>query len=154
SSDSGKDKEKPKEQPKAPPKPDLPKVFIDEDFRTPYEKKLTLPEGWESDAFRIVKENELHGLEVSKPKDVQYVKLPPLTLIGNFYLEGVYHMDRPEFANYHTLRILLENPKRGAPLLVVFDWQGKILNGDDPRLPPPGYKPLLPTHFLLKREGK
>jgi hypothetical protein len=130
-------------------KPGEPRVLIDEDFRTPYEKKLAVPEGWEGDAFRVVKENEQYGLEVSKPSGVSFVKVPPLTLSGDFSIEGAYFLDRA-----HALTLSLENRKNSAALPVVFDWEGKVVIGNDPRLPPPSYKPLAPTHFLVKREGK
>jgi serine/threonine protein kinase len=134
-------------------KPDWPQVLIDEHFCKTYQNKLAIPNAWKGDAFRVVKGNDQCWLEVSKPTGDHFVTLPPLTLSGNFSIEGVYFMDRPEFANYHKLIISLENRKKSVLLPVVFDWAGKVLIANDARLPPQGYQPLLPTHFLLKREG-
>jgi formylglycine-generating enzyme required for sulfatase activity len=125
-------------------------VLIDEDFRTPYEKKLALPEGWEGDAFRVGKENELYYTEVSRSSEVHFAKLPPLTLSGNFSIEGVYYLDQP----HQSLTLSLENRARSTVLPIVFSWDGRVVIDKDDRLPPQGYKPLKPTQFLVQRQGK
>jgi serine/threonine-protein kinase len=125
-------------------------VLIDEDFRTPYEKKLALPEGWEGDAFRVGKENELYYTEVSRSSEVHFAKLPPLTLSGNFSIEGVYYLDQP----HQSLTLSLENRARSTVLPIVFSWNGRVVIDKDDRLPPQGYKPLKPTQFLVQRQGK
>ena len=135
------------------PNPNLPKVLVDEDFSTPYKNKLTIPENWEEgEAFRVIKlkdANEKHALELGRPTGVHFVKLPPLTLSGDFYIEGVYSL-----GYYQKFTVSLENRQRSALLTIVFDFTGGVLIEKDARLPPPGYVQHKPTHFLLKREGK
>jgi hypothetical protein len=141
-----KAKDTQKEQPKA----DAVKVVVDEDFRTTLEKKLTLPEGWTGDAFRVVKDNEEPCLEVGKATGEAFVTVPlSSSLSGNFAIEGVFLLDQP-----HKLVVRLESRKTNALLPIVFDSTGKILIGDDARSAPPNYKPHTPTQFLLQREGK
>ncbi len=139
------------------PLPPGPQVLVEENFRTTAEKQLTLPDGWSGDAYRVVKDADGQPcLEVSKPKGNPELMLPPLrvSLSGNFSVEGVVVMDRPEFANYHTLAVLLGSSKGSKPLVLVIDWAGKVLINDDARLPPPNFKPLKPIHFVLTRQGK
>jgi serine/threonine protein kinase len=137
------------EEPKEQPKPVQPQVFIDEDFRTAFKNKLNIPEGWtEGDAFRIVKLNEEPCLEISTPTGAPFVTLPPVKLSGNFSIEGLYFLD---FHNKLTLH--LENRKTNVNLLVVIDFTGAVHIGDSPSVPLPGYKPGLPTQFLLTRKG-
>ncbi len=132
---------------------DLPRVLVDEDFSTPYQQKLTIPENWEEgEAFRVIKlkdANEKHAMELGRPTGVHFVKLPPLTLSGDFYIEGVYSL-----GYYQKFTVSLENRQRSALLTIVFDFTGGVLIEKDARLPPPGYVQHKPTHFLLKREGK
>ncbi|HWG44795.1 MAG TPA: serine/threonine-protein kinase [Gemmataceae bacterium] len=133
------------------PPSNLPRILVDEDFRAPYEKKLTIPENWEEgEAFRVIKDNEKHALEVGKPTGLHFVKLPPVTLNGDFYIEGIYAL----ILHTHKLTISLESRQKSALLTVVFDWDGKVLIDNDARLAPADYVHLKPTHFLLRREGK
>ncbi len=131
-----------------------PQVLIDEDFRKAYEEKQ-LPKGWEGDAFRVIKENDLYALEDSRLKDAHFVNVPlSKSLAGNFAIEGVYWMGNPAWANHHLLTISLSNRSKSALLAIVFDWDGHVTVGDEPMSPPPNHKPLLPTDFVVKREGK
>ncbi|HEY7310888.1 MAG TPA: serine/threonine-protein kinase [Gemmataceae bacterium] len=144
------DKDKGKDSTNAPPKADEPVVLVDEDFRSTYEKKLAIPEKWvEGEAYRVIKDNDKCALEVGKPTGLHFVRLPPVLLSGNFYVEGVYMLDR--FA--HKLTVSLENRAKSALLPIVFNWDGNVLIEKDARLPPPDYVPLKPSHFLLKRQG-
>jgi serine/threonine protein kinase len=138
------------------PKRDQAKVLIDEDFRTPLEKKLTIPEGWKGDAFRVVKDNEEACLEVSKAPGSDKVATEsfvtvPLSspLSANFAIEGVFILDQPQH-----LIVRLESRKTSSLLPIAIDWSGKISIGDDVRLAPPNYKPHILTRFLIQREGK
>ena len=135
---------------------DQPQILIDEDFRTAYEKKLTIPSGWESDAFRIVKVSDQFGLQVSKPTGMQTVKVPLTAPIrGNFFIEGGYILKHDVRGGAdHIFTISLENRNKSVLLPIVFIWDGRILIEKDTRLAPMGYTAQLPTHFLIKREGK
>lgn len=133
-----------------------PQVLIDENFRSAAEKRLTLPEGWKGDAFRVVRDNvDQPCLETSKPTGIPELVPPPLAkpLSGNFSAEAVYVMGHPAFGQYHTLAFVFASTQGKKPLAVVVDWSGQVLINDDPRLPPPNYKPLKPTHFLVTRQG-
>jgi hypothetical protein len=138
-------------KPDEPAGTDGPQVFVDEDFRTAYEKRLTIPDGWdEGEAFRVVKDNELHALEVGKATGVHFVKLPPVNLSGDFFIDGVYLLASIPQA----MTVSLENRGRSSLLTVVIDCYGKVVIGDDARSAPPEYKPQKPTHFLIQRQGK
>ena len=56
------------------------RALIDKDFRAAFVNKLTLPDGWEGDAFRVVQIGELFGVEVSRPSGVHSITLPPIIL--------------------------------------------------------------------------
>ncbi len=139
---------------KGAPKSGVPNVLIDEDFRDAYTKKMGLPASWKSDEFTTFKINELYGIHPVAPAGIASVLVPLSTpLSGNFAIEGVYHMDHPAFAQHHTVTISLENRKKSALLPIIFDWNGSVVIAKEVKVPPQGYKPLLPTHFLVKREG-
>jgi hypothetical protein len=138
-------------KPDEPAGTDGPQVLVDEDFRTPYEKRLTIPDGWdEGEAFRVVKDNEMYALEVGKPTGVHFVRLPPVKLSGDFYVEGVFFLVQ----HAHALTVSMENRARSALVAVVIDCHGKVAIGDDHRTAPPEFQPNKPTHFLIKREGR
>jgi len=155
---------------KGPGQPGQPRVLINENFRKPFEQKRALPEGWSGDAFRVVKVDDETCLEVSTgtldprspfqfpPRKPSFVSLPPVNLNGNFFIEGVFFMERNTYMTagmkgLHHLTIRLENSKSNAILPVVIDQTGFILIGDDTRNAPPNYKPYLPTKFLVTRKG-
>jgi len=71
-----------------------------------------------------------------------------MKLSGNFYIEGVYLM-----GYYHKLAFRLEKSQDNSLLPVVIDYNRSILFNDDLRLPPPSYKPMLPTKFAIIRKG-
>jgi hypothetical protein len=167
-SGKGKDKDKPKQadsgkgKDKDKPKRDPPKVLIDTAF-----EKGRLPEGWKSDAFRVVEDDDRHCLEVSKESGDRdhFVALPPLTptLSGNFYIEGEYIFERSfdrigfkrkRIADIPKLTIELKNRKGNASLPVVIDLLGNITIDDERHTPPPNYKVGEITRFLVTREGK
>jgi serine/threonine protein kinase len=139
----------------------LPKVLIDEDFRKAYEKRQSVPDGWKSDEFTIVKVNELFALHPSAPggsdkagSNVASVQVPLSSpLHADFSIQGVFHMDNPYFAAHHTFTVSLENRSKGALLTVAFDCDGKVFINKDARSAPANYKPFLPTAFHVKREG-
>ena len=131
------------------PKSEGPQVLIDEDFRKAVRERETLPDGWTGDAFRVVVDHEEPCLEVSRAAGEYFVKAPPVALTGNFTIEGVCLLN-----NAQHLIIRLESRKNNVLLPVVIDGTGKVLIADDPQLPPPNFKPLLPIRFVLKREGK
>ncbi len=148
-------------------KPEGSPVFIQEDFRTTYGKR-PLPEGWDGDAFRVVKIDDETCLEVGKvtlsgdkfspPRKPSFVTLPPVKLSGNFYVEGAYLMKLGIYGARGTkgiqhLTIRLENRQSNAFLPVVIDQTGAVLFGDDARSAPPNYKAGSPTHFVLTRKG-
>jgi eukaryotic-like serine/threonine-protein kinase len=146
------------------------KPVIDEYFRDAHEKKLNVPEGWtEGDAFRIDKDNnDQTFLEVagedpsiaggrrgrnSRSRLAPFVRLPTVHLSGNFYIEGVVLLPR----NYHwegTLTFRLEDPQnRGNTLAVVIHGNGSVNINDDVATPLQGYRPNVPTQFLITRKG-
>jgi serine/threonine-protein kinase len=131
------------------PKQDAPRDFIKEDFTKP-NPDTGLPEGWEGNAFRVARLKEFGDkpcLEVNKPTGAYEVKLPPVSLPGNFLIEGVYHYPHPSFV------ILLETSKANAPLVVRFDYYGNVAVADDQRKAPQNYKVGQPTPFRLVRKG-
>jgi hypothetical protein len=129
-------------------KADEPQVLIDEDFRSTYEKRRTLPEGWSSltGAFRVVAPNDEPCLEVSTRSGDPRVKLPPVKLPGNFFVEGFYIVP-PN----HRMSVILESRKTNTIVPVLIAARGQVSIGDDLRAPPPTYKPYLPTHFVIVR---
>jgi serine/threonine protein kinase len=126
----------------------LPKVFIKEDFRNAHEKK-TMPDGWDSDAFRVEKLSGEPYLEVSKAAGVHFVTLPPVSLKGDFVIEGNYIIDM----EVQALVIELESRKTNVFLPVTLRGNGSVLILDDTLVAPTNYKGG-PTQFVLKREGK
>jgi hypothetical protein len=123
--------------------------LIDEDFRATFNKKMSVPEGWKSDEFTTFRNNEVYGMHPVPPTGIASVLVPLSSpLSANFDIEGVYHMDTPQ-----VLTISLENREKSKLLPIVFDWNGNISIAKDLRRAPESYKPLLPTHFLVKREG-
>jgi hypothetical protein len=171
-SDKGKNEKRDNpvaEVPKPPelPQPDAPRVLIDEDFHTAYEKKLAIPEGWVGDAFRVIETGDEHCLEVIKTVKVErslsqepsFVKLPLKSrLPGNFSIEGEFHM---KFGNrflvsdrrgVQHLTIRLINRKNEI-LDVAIDQTGAVLIGDGSQSASPNYTPGTTTKFLLTRKG-
>jgi tRNA A-37 threonylcarbamoyl transferase component Bud32 len=144
----------PKDKPAEPVKANLPQVLIDEDFREVYNKKLGIPDGWKSDEFTSFKISELYGIHPVAPTGTASVIVPLSTpLAGNFSIQGVFHMDHPAFAQHHVLTVSLENRKKTTLLPIVFDWSGNVVIAKDAKAAPLGYKPLLPTQFVVKREA-
>jgi serine/threonine protein kinase len=147
------------------PKQSLHTVFIDEDFRTAFEKKLNLPEGWHdipTNTCRIAQVHNQPCLEVDKSAIKDYdahplvtVNLPPVKLSGNFFIEGTCVIDEGQSLHFGS-----DGDNIGGPWLsVTIDYAGAVSfvrgfkDPPDVHQPPPSYKPGLPTKFLLTRKG-
>jgi hypothetical protein len=142
------------------PEPYRPTVFIDEDFRTAFQNKLLVPEGWTPQAedwdtgqLRVVKGNDEPHLEGVTEKKYAKVKLPPVKLSGNFSIEGTYVMDNDgamlDFQLFNSV-----TKQYGC----LFQYNGKVKlsdwsDGSGYVSPPPSYKPGSSTRFLLTRKG-
>ena len=131
-------------------RPEQPQVLIDEDFRMAFKNRLNVPEGWtHGDGFRIIALNDEPCLEISTPKGAPFVTLPPVTLRGNFSIDGVYIL-----GHLAKLIIRLENRNNNDLLPIIFDSSGAITIGSDVRAALPNFKPQLPTKFLVTRKGQ
>ena len=138
-----------KDQAKDSAKADSPRELINEEFR----KGFGIPDGWKGDAFRIIALDGRNWLEVSRPDGVYFAKLPPVTISGDFYIEGAYSMVVTNNSNY-AITVILENSKANAPLSVSIFSRGQVAFGDDMRTALPTFKPNLPASFRLTRKGK
>ena len=142
-------KDSPTNDGKNTPTPGASHSFIDEDFSKAAANRQTVPDGWSGDSFRVVKEHDEPCLEVSKPAGTFFVKLPPVTLSGDFSIEVACIVDYTG-----PVIVRLESRKTNSLLPVSVSHTGQVTIVDDVRLAPPNFKPLSPMQFLLKREGK
>jgi serine/threonine protein kinase len=148
----------------------VPQLLINEDFRAAYQKKLPVPEGWDGAAFRVIMDGDDTCLEVSKVtgrvtgsresghQQPSFVTLPPVELLGDFYIGGAYIMAGDvapvsQKKGFHSLALRLENHQSDSLLLVAIEQLGNVTIGDDAYQAAHDYKPFLPTKFLVLRKG-
>jgi serine/threonine protein kinase len=130
-------------------------VFIDEDFRKPFDEAKTVPDRWkdEANAFAVFKdERGRTNLQVTAKTGDYFVTLPPLPLNGDFAIEVEYLIGGG--ANLHKLTISLEGDKVAERLPIVIEHTGRVTIADGAPRQELKYKPETVTQVLIERKDK
>lgn len=131
-----------------------PRLLVDEDFRGVSPGQL--PQGWSSNALCVVHDKDRRPcLEVTEKTGEHFVKLPPVSLKGDFFIEGVYLLDyQPHFGGHQKLILNLEDAAGGEKLPITLAAHGLVTIANSQPRKPQHYQQCKITTFRLIRDGK